>query len=802
MPTTPPPEQQTSQSPLQGVLDVLSIIRRRKGIILFGIIVGAALGTLAILKLPEKWESQAQIHIIRHDPNLATEGSENSSPNDFRRMEDELANQMKIMSSHKIVKAALEAGLKNEDGTPINMMNLPSIMEELADDQNPIDYVIDNLYLSLQGEEGNIAVNGGHWIYVTFEHTNEADTPRVLKAILAAYQEHITETYQNPVNEAAQVIGGVANKAREEWEGIREKYKTFMESSQIYTTTGDTVNVYLNSLNDYETQLRLLQFERYAAESRLEIIKESLEPENMERFTDYQRLALVDSKHVERLGLLLSVENLEISVATNAATSEAFQAQQYTRAETANTEFDKLLSARLDLKAKKTEYADNHPKVIEAEENLQDLEKFLVEKKDDVPPPSTEALTPIDTSDLIRAYVSLLEKDLEDLLRQETTLVTFRDMAEAKAKEVATFKLNEELLRDEKELKKELFTNSNRRLEDISLLEDYELLKVQSMGNIDDVKSAKVSILYGIIPGGFVGMMFGLLLAFVIDLADSTFRSPEQIRNTLNTAVLAHVPRLNVRRLTKLADKKSKLSPVLVTYHIPQSPEAEIFRSLRTNLYFGTHGQSPKVVQITSPNPKDGKSVTTANLAISLAQTGKSVLLIDCDMRLPMVDKLFGLSTTVGLSDVLRGEAEIQDAVQETEVKGLTALVCGPVPDNPAELLNQESFTSLLAVVREQYDYVIIDSPPLLVVSDATAIAPRVDSVILNLRFKKNGRPEATRAMEILQSVDADVLGVTMTGYDSQGGQYYSASKYTSFGAKESRSYYTSYTKTARKEKV
>ncbi|MEZ6048037.1 MAG: polysaccharide biosynthesis tyrosine autokinase [Planctomycetaceae bacterium] len=299
-----------------------------------------------------------------------------------------------------------------------------------------------------------------------------------------------------------------------------------------------------------------------------------------------------------------------------------------------------------------------------------------------------------------------------------------------------------------------------------------------------------------------MGLCFGVLLAFLIDMADSTFRSPEQIRNTLNSPVLAHIPRLNVRRLTNLADKKSRLSPVLVTHHIPQSPEAEIFRALRTNLYFGKHGASPKVVQVTSPNPKDGKSVTTGNLAISLAQTGKNVLLIDCDMRLPMVDKLFGLDMKTGLSDVLRGEVEIPDAIQETEVKGLSALVCGPVPDNPAELLNQDAFTRLLSVVKEQYDYIVIDTPPVLVVSDASAIAPRVDSVIVNLQLQKNGRPEAERAMEILQNVDANILGVTMTGYDAQTGRYYGSSKYTTFSAKESRSYYTSYTKTSRKAKA
>ncbi|MAT14140.1 MAG: hypothetical protein CMJ46_02605 [Planctomyces sp.] len=802
MPTAPLPETLSSQSPLHGILDVLSILRRRIGIILFFVVVGVALGTLGILQLKEKWKSEAQIHIIRRDPNLATEAAESTSPGDFRRMEDELANQMKIMSSYKIVSAGLESGLE-EDGKPVNLLTCPSLLEEVKEGETVVDYVIQHLFLSTQGEEGNVAVSGGHWIYATFEHTNKEDTPRVLQAILNAYQDHVEETYRNPVNDAAENIRADFKKAEEEWESIQAKYKNFVESSQFYTSDSDSVNVYLNTLNDYETQLRLLQFQRYASESRLEIIKESLKPENREKYNDFQRLALISAESVERMGLILSVENLGVQIATNTATTEVSQANQILRAKTADTEFDTLVSARLSLAERQSEFGANHPKVREAEENLRDLEMLLDRSKEEIPDPSATNPEPIEPIQLVSAYVTQLEKDLEDIKQREEMLKQYRDAAESQAKLVANFKLNQELLSDERELKKELRSVSIQRLNDIALLEDYDLLQVHSMGNLNEVRSAKTSLLLGILPGAFFGFIFGGLMAAVIDLADSTFRSPEQIRETLRSPVLAHIPRLNVRRITKLADRGSRLSPVLVTHHIPQSPEAEIFRALRTNLYYGTHGSTPKVVQFTSPNPKDGKSVTTANLAISLAQTGKSVLLIDCDMRLPMVDKLFGLDTSVGLSSVLRGEAEIPDAIQETEVENLTALPCGPVPENPAELLNQESFSRLLAVVREQYDFVVIDSPPLLVVSDATAVAPRADVVILNLRFKKNGRPEALRAIEILNGVAANILGVTMTGYDSQSGGYYSGGKYASYSAKESRSYYTNYTKTAaRKSKA
>ncbi|MEZ6048039.1 MAG: hypothetical protein R3C11_21170 [Planctomycetaceae bacterium] len=404
---------------------MMSVFQRRKGIIFFGIILGTVVGTVLVLRLPEKWESSAQIHIIRHDPNLATEGSETSTINDFRRMEDELANQMKIMTSYRIVHDGLEEA---------KLLDLKSLRDECEEDETVVDYVIDNLYLSTQGEQGNVSVNGGHWIYATFVHTNKEDTPKVLEAVLAKYQKHISEIYSDRTTQAAEVITKFTTGVKEELEEQEKSYRDFMQSSPIYTSDTDSVNVYLNSWNDYETQLRLLQFERYASESRLEIIKNSMKPENRDKYTDFQRLALVDANHVERLGLLLSVENLEVTIATNSVTTEPFQVDQILRAETANTEFDTMLAARLELKQKRSEYGANHPKVKKAEENLQDLELFLANKKEDVPPPSNDTIEAIQPAVLIDAYISLLEKDLEDLQHREEILVGYRDAAEEKAR--------------------------------------------------------------------------------------------------------------------------------------------------------------------------------------------------------------------------------------------------------------------------------------------------------------------------------------------------------------------------------
>jgi capsular exopolysaccharide synthesis family protein len=176
------------------------------------------------------------------------------------------------------------------------------------------------------------------------------------------------------------------------------------------------------------------------------------------------------------------------------------------------------------------------------------------------------------------------------------------------------------------------------------------------------------------------------------------------------------------------------------------------------------------VVQITSPNPEDGKSTLTANLAVSIAQSGKRILLIDADLRKPQVHKIFGVGGDVGLVSVITGEVDPAEAIQPSAIPGLSLLPCGPVPPNPAELLTAPRFKDLLDVLREQFDFVLIDTPPLLAVTDPSVVAPRVDGVLLTVRITKNGRPAAERAKEMLDTLGANVLGVVVNGIDRNNG--------------------------------
>jgi capsular exopolysaccharide synthesis family protein len=278
--------------------------------------------------------------------------------------------------------------------------------------------------------------------------------------------------------------------------------------------------------------------------------------------------------------------------------------------------------------------------------------------------------------------------------------------------------------------------------------------------------------------GGLLGSLIGFGLGCLVELADKTFHNPDEVMKKLNVSLMGHVPVIaqNKRYLVE----NSSIDPVVCTYHRPKSQVAEAFRAVRTSLYFNTQGKNHSVIQITSPTPGDGKSTLASNLAVSIAQSGKRVLLIDADMRRPRQHTTFGIESSRGFATVLSGQSEWRESLTESvEIDGLSIMPCGNRPNNPAELSSSPQIDFLLKEMREEFDFVIIDTPPLLAVTDPTPIAARVDGVVLCLRIKKNVRVSAERANEILTNLGAHCIGLVINGVGAQSGY---GSQYT-YGA-------------------
>lgn len=212
----------------------------------------------------------------------------------------------------------------------------------------------------------------------------------------------------------------------------------------------------------------------------------------------------------------------------------------------------------------------------------------------------------------------------------------------------------------------------------------------------------------------------------------------------------------------------------------PKSAIAESFRTLRTNITFSNVGGANKTILVTSPSPEDGKSTVTSNLAVVMAQAQSRVLLVDCDLRKPVMHSYFSIDKVSGLTNLLAQGLDPAEVISSTEVDGLSLITSGPIPPNPSELLGSAKMGEFLAWAREEYDVVLLDTPPVIAVTDAVLLAPQVDNVLLVLKPGHSRIDMAREASERLQTAGAKNIGVVLNEARMQGAGYHNYYYYAS----------------------
>ncbi len=352
----------------------------------------------------------------------------------------------------------------------------------------------------------------------------------------------------------------------------------------------------------------------------------------------------------------------------------------------------------------------------------------------------------------------------------------------------------------------------------IMLQEKYQesrITEVGQLGNvriIDAAKNPKFPVKpkkkLNLLLGVFVGLGLGVGVAFVLEYLDNTVQTIEDVE-ALGMTIMATIPYIkpetnNGSMLSKInieSDPEVEdLSERLVTHLKPRSPISEAYRTLRTNLLFSSPDKHRQTLMVTSSGPKEGKSTTVSNLAITFAQMGNKTLLIDADMRRPVLHKLFGLDKNVGLTNILVGRATLDETAKQMEdLPNLHILNCGVIPPNPAELLGSENMRQLLDYAKSQYNIILIDTPPVIAVTDAAVLASSVDGCLLLIRSGQTVHDAARHAYEQLNKVNASILGAVLNGVQIShvyGSQYYYYHYQYTYGAEEKSS------KTKKKSRV
>lgn len=315
-------------------------------------------------------------------------------------------------------------------------------------------------------------------------------------------------------------------------------------------------------------------------------------------------------------------------------------------------------------------------------------------------------------------------------------------------------------------LKREVDTN--RELYDglLQRMKEVGVAAGVSTNNISVVDAAQVPrhkfkprLLLNVAIGMALGLFLGVLLAFLFESLDDTLKSADELEKLVRRPVLGVVP--------KVREDKRRTALALHAHENPTSAFAEAYRSLRTALMFSTENGAPRVLHVTSVSPEEGKTTTAVSTAINLAQNGASVLLIDGDLRNPSLHKVFRLGNELGLSDLLVSEQKPAEVTQSTEVDGLFVITSGRLPPSPAELLSSGKMVDLKGLASKRFDYVIIDSPPLLGLADAVILADLADATLL-VAAAKSTRSKSLEAgiKRLRQHARSNIIGTVLTKFD------------------------------------
>jgi capsular exopolysaccharide synthesis family protein len=356
------------------------------------------------------------------------------------------------------------------------------------------------------------------------------------------------------------------------------------------------------------------------------------------------------------------------------------------------------------------------------------------------------------------------EMELAAAVNNERNLLSLVDKAKAEAFQVTEKQIQYERLNRDAENNQRLYELVLKRFKELELSGSLRFSNVRVLDQaIPNPKPVRPNTRSAVLLFLMLGLLGGVGVSLGLELLDASVASRADVEERLKLAFIGAMPPLKA--------EDGSTADLFIHRH-PRSPAAEMCRAIRTNLLFMSPDKPFRTVVVSSAGPSEGKSTSVINLGIAMAQTGTRVLLMDTDMRRPRLHRAFGVPDDMGVSSLVVGEGSLERAVKSTDVPNLFLLPCGPLPPNPAELLHTRAFAELLEKLKERYDCILLDSPPLGPVSDALVLSKQTDGILLVLKAGATHREQAKRAIRSLRDVKARIIGALLNHVDLKGGKF------------------------------
>jgi capsular exopolysaccharide synthesis family protein len=396
----------------------------------------------------------------------------------------------------------------------------------------------------------------------------------------------------------------------------------------------------------------------------------------------------------------------------------------------------------------------------------------------------------------INAMQQRVNNEYRQATARESMLRAALEQQKKDANELSEKGIQYSLLKRDADSNRQLYEGIQQRMKEASVAAGLRSNNITVVDYAPVAASPVVpNVPLNILLGALFGAIGGVVLAFLIENLDNTVRTPEHVELASQLPTLGIVPRIDSalagssrRNSGKLFDIRNTLrherpgaAVALAAIKQPKSGVAEAYRAVRTSVLLGRAGAAPKTILITSALPKEGKSTSSANIAAVLAQRGGRVIIIDADLRRPSLHHIFSVTNHVGLSNVLAGGTGFADAITHSDsVPNLDIMTAGPLSPQPSELLSSSAMVELLKKCAAEYDHVVVDSPPLLSVTDAGILSAWADAVVLVVRSGKTTKHQLKQSSVLMRQLGAPVMGVLVNAVDMEGSDryYYGYSRY------------------------
>ena len=687
-------------------LDVIGMIRRQSRLILGGIVLGILAAAAYFLYATPVYESSASLFI--DEPSLAAvsvagnQGAGRSNP--------AIEKYIEILGSDRIIGPAIEV---------YGSQNLFSLSDlETADDQ--IDFVKESLYVRSSDKKAQSGV-----ISISLASTVESDATQLLVSMLDVFEEFIGDASEKVGGENVDTITQMRAENSLESDAVQREIDQLMLKPHIQADDGKVLNQFQQQLVKLQEELHLNESRKVKLESLLQRIKQARQQGQPIEDVVIESLDEVDSNPLRH--------------------------------------YAEIRQELMTLKMRETElvgdFGNGHPDVVNVREQITLLQgerkRQLLSLFGSYAEDEQGAL------DFYSQSVSHVNNKLSllgfhhDQLEAAMLATKQKSLAIEKDCDRLTFLLGQRDALSQKSMKM-----MDHAIE-LGVLRDSKRRNVELIDFPTTAQKVHPKLKLCMPVGAVVGGMMGFGIGMFRESTEYKFHSANEVQNALGVPVLAELGPYDTRRLK--SEEFKHMSGNLISLHRPLSAPAETYKALRTKLLFDTVACDSKIIQVVSPLQGDGKSSVASNLAISIAQSGRQVLLVDGDLRRPAIEKAFALpQDRPGLTTLLIGECEIDDAIQATEIECLSILTSGQLYSNAAEILTGQRLPRLLDVLSQKFDYVILDTPPILPVSDAKIIASYTDLILMTLRIRKGVQAAAEKAIQRLGPAQEKLAGLVV----------------------------------------